>query len=158
MGFSLPVCAVLAATTLAFHFILMIFVGARSNVSVGMSTSLDGILLQGYFTGALSYLPLSSDMEMRGTVEDKAKCSMICMMLMLIVSLVLDMIGNILLIPLLQLWSAHVLLYLFVISFPLQPLNGSDIWSHSRSWWMLIFMMVLSCFLLNIPEPFYEIL
>ena len=46
----------------------------------------------------------------------------------------------------------------FVISFPLQPLEGSDIFADSRLRWFGVFLLVLTAFLLNMPETFYAIL
>ncbi len=60
--------------------------------------------------------------------------------------------------PILEMWSAQLLLYIFVISFPLRPLEGSDIFVVSKGRWALVFSLVLLTFLLNMPETFYAIL
>ena len=119
---------------------------------------MDGILLQAYFTGAQSYLPLASDMELTGKLEDKAKCSNITLLILLGLSLIMDSIGTLLFAPILKIWGAHLLLYVFVISFPLKPLEGSDIFAVSKGMWLLTFLLVLLTFLFNMPEAFYAIL
>ena len=77
---------------------------------------------------------------------------------MLIISLIMDSIGVFLAWPILEMWSAQLLLYTFVISFPLRPLEGSDIFVVSKGRWFAVFFMVLLTFLLNMPETFYAIL
>ena len=47
-GFSLFVFSLLAATTVIFHYSIMFWVGLKTNVTVSMRTSIDGILLQAY--------------------------------------------------------------------------------------------------------------
>jgi hypothetical protein len=157
-GFSLVTLAVLASSTLVVHYLVMVVSAMKNDVSVSLRTSLDGIILQAYFTGACSYLPLASDVELKGSNENKAKCSAMALIMMLAISLILDSIGFLISFPILEVWSAHILLYVFVISFPLRPLEGSDVFSHRKDWWGLIFMGILLSFLLNIPESFYAIL
>ena len=157
-GYPLFLCAFLASSTLVFHYVLMSFLCAKNEVSLRVNTSFDGILLQAYFTGAGSYLPLASDMEIQGTTRAKGICAAVSMLGLLVFSLVLDTIGAFFDIALLNMWAAHLLLYVFVISFPLQPLDGKDIWKENRIWWGAIFAVVTFCFLMNIPEGFYGIL
>ena len=42
-------------------------------LGIGLGGFIDGILLQGYFTGGLSFLPLTTDMEYRGPAHDAAR-------------------------------------------------------------------------------------
>ena len=150
--------SILASSTLLIHYGAMAFAALRNDVNISLRTSIDGIILQAYFTGACSYLPLASDVELKGNTENKAKCSAMALVIMLACSLVLDSIGYLLSFPVLEVWSAHILLYVFVISFPLKPLEGSDIFSYRKDWWGALFFGVLLAFLLNIPESFYAIL
>lgn len=158
LGYPVLLCAFLASSTIIFHYSFMSFLCAKKDVVVSVNTSLDGILLQAYFTGAGSYLPLASDMELKGTTRDKGVCSALSLLGLLALSLVFDTIGAFFGISLLNIWAAHLLLYVFVISFPLQPLDGKYIWRESRLWWCGIFVLVTFCFLMNIPEGFYGIL
>ena len=129
-----------------------------NNVKISLRTPLDGVILQAYFTGALSYLPLASDITLEGTVENKARCSGETLMIMLGISVLLDSFGHLLGWVVLEIWAAQILLYVFVISFPLRPLEGSDVLEHSKAWWFGIFVFVLAAFLFNMPEEFYAIL
>jgi len=106
----------------------------------------------------LSYLPLASDMELSGKTKDKGFCSAMVLLSILVISLLLDTVGAFFGIVLLSNWAAHLLLYAFVISFPLQPLDGSDVWRYHKGWWFGIFFLITLCFLLNIPDGFYGIL
>ena len=157
-GLSLWTVAVLASLSLLIHYALMFWRGLVNNVKISLHTPLDGVILQAYFTGALSYLPLASDIDLEGTVEDKARCSGETLMIMLGLSVVLDSVGHLLNWVVLEIWAAQILLYVFVISFPLRPLEGSDVMAHSKLWWLGIFLFVLTAFLFNMPEEFYAIL
>jgi putative Mn2+ efflux pump MntP len=136
----------------------MAWAGIKYDVKTSLRTSLDGMILQAYFTGALSFLPLASDVELKGETENKAKCSAMALLMLLGISLTLDTLGVLLGMVLLEVWAAQMLLYTFVISFPLKPLEGSDVFAASRLQWFGIFLLVLLAFLLNMPETFYAIL
>lgn len=157
-GLSLWTVAILASLSLLIHYALMFWRGLVNNVKISLRTPLDGVILQAYFTGALSYLPLASDITLEGTVENKARCSGETLMIMLGISVLLDSFGHLLGWVVLEIWAAQILLYVFVISFPLRPLEGSDVLEHSKAWWFGIFVFVLAAFLFNMPEEFYAIL
>ena len=157
-GMSLWMVAGLAGVNLIIHYALMFWGGLRYNVQTQLRTSVDGIILQAYFTGALSYLPLASDVVLTGKTEDKGKTSTFTLLWMLVLSLLLDSCGLFFNLRLLEVWSTQLLLYVFVISFPLKPLEGSDIFAASRKTWAAVFALVLVMFLLNMPEQFYAIL
>jgi hypothetical protein len=157
-GFSLGVSATLAASTYLLHALLLWFFAQRNGTVLSINTSLEGILLQGYFTGALSYLPLASDLSIKGTVEDRAKTHLSTLLSLLGGSVILHFCGDLFSIPLVSCWSTHMLLYCFVISFPLKPLDGSGLFAYSKRLWFLVFSLVMLCFLFNMPEYFYGIL
>ena len=157
-GFSLPICAFLAASSLLVHYALLVYFSHQENTKIRIETTLEGVLLQAYFTGALSYLPLASDLNIEGEKDQKARCASKSLLSMILLSLLLDTLGHLFNIPLFYNWGAHLLLYSFVVSFPLAPLDGSDIWKYNRRWWFGIFALILLSFLLNMPETFYEIL
>ena len=158
MGLSLVTVSILAGLNIAIHYGVMAWAGIKYDVKTSLRTSLDGMILQAYFTGALSYLPLASDVELKGETANKAKCSTMALLVLLGLSLILDTLGILFGMVLLEIWAAQLLLYTFVISFPLQPLEGSDIFADSRLRWFGVFVLVLLTFLLNMPETFYVIL
>ncbi len=157
-GLSLFTLSLLAGVNIVIHYAIMAWAGLKYGVQTSLRTSLDGMILQAYFTGALSYLPLASDVVLKGETKDKANCSTMALLSLLALSLLLDTLGVLLGWVILEMWAAQLLLYSFVISFPLKPLEGSDIFSHSRLRWAGVFFLVLLTFLLNMPETFYAIL
>ncbi len=157
-GLSLFTLSFLAGFNIVIHYAIMAWAGVKYGVKTSLRTSLDGMILQAYFTGALSYLPLASDVVLKGEVKDKASCSTMALVTLLSLSLLLDTLGVLLGWVILEMWAAQLLLYSFVISFPLKPLEGSDIFAHSRLRWAGVFSLVLLTFLLNMPETFYAIL
>lgn len=157
-GFSLGVCATMAATTYLLHALLLWGFSHKYETTLRISTSIEGVLLQGYFTGALSYLPLASDLSVEGGAKERFDTHLWTIMTMLVASFVLHAAGDFFSIPLLLALATHMLLYVFVISFPLKPLDGSGLFAYSKRMWFLVFVLVMLCFLLNMPEYFYGIL
>ena len=157
-GLTLLTLSVLAGFNLVIHYGVMAWAGLKYDVKTSLRTSLDGMILQAYFTGALSYLPLSSDVELKGETLNKAKCSAMALLSLLGISIFMDTVGVLLGWVILEMWAAQLLLYTFVISFPLKPLEGSDIFAGNRLQWGGVFTLVLLTFLLNMPETFYAIL
>ena len=157
-GFSLGVCATMAASTYLLHALLLWVFSHKYDTTLRVSTSIEGVLLQGYFTGALSYLPLASDLAVEGGAKERFDTHLWTIMTMLVASFVLHVVGDFFSIPLLLAFATHMLLYVFVISFPLKPLDGSGLFAYSKRMWGLIFVLVMLCFLLKMPEYFYGIL
>ena len=157
-GFSLAVCATIATSVYVVHIGLLWFFSQRHKVLFQVQTSLEGILLQGYFTGALSYLPLASDLSIKGESLPKSKVYLHSLSTLLCASVLCCFGGQKLDIPLLQCIGTHMLLYGFVISFPLSPLDGYGIFSYSKKLWLAVFCIVMVFFLIFMPTFFYGIL
>ena len=157
-GFSVFVCASVAAFCYILHFIMLFISAQKYTTTVSVKTSIEGILLQGYFTGALSYLPLSSDFYIEGTDKSRAQTILHSFLSMIALSLGLDLVGSFFSIPILQMLGAHILLYCFVISFPLNPLDGNGLYRYNKWLWLTVFSFTMLCFLLNMPEAFYGVL
>jgi hypothetical protein len=152
------ISSILAGTAVMFHFGYLFAIAQYLNVKVTMQTPGDGIFLQAYFTGAGSYLPLTSDMKLEGEPDDCGNCSSWTLSALLGTALFMDLIGMLLSSPLLTLWGAQLLLYTFVISFPLPPLEGYAVWKYSKSTWIALFVIVFLSFALNLPQEFHAIL
>ena len=157
-GLSLGVGATLAASALLFHCLYLFVFGRYLNVSIELQVPADGLLLQAYFTGAGSYLPLASDVVLEGDNKSCTTCSFWCISSLLGTALLFDLLGHWADSPLFVLWGAQLLLYTFVISFPLPPLQGYTLWKGNKFWWMMIFFLIFCSFVLNLPQPFYAIL
>lgn len=148
----------MATVPLILHFVLFYSIGKLTNVEIELRTDIDGVFLQGYFTGAGSYLPLASDIELEGTTRDKGICAAGVLLGFLVAYVLLEGAGQLIGSAMLVGAAAQVLLYAFVLSFPLPPLDGSDVWAHSRWAWLLIWTATLLTFLGRMPEAFYGIL
>jgi|GEM_PF-3239180 len=157
-GFSLAVCATIAAGMYLLHITLLWFFSQRQSIPFQVQTSLEGVLLQGYFTGALSYLPLASDISVHGEVDQRARVYLHTLLSLLCGSVFFCLIGQWLEAPLLECIGVHMLLYCFVISFPLSPLDGYGIFAYSKKLWLAVFGMVMVFFLVFMPEFFYGML
>ena len=152
------VSSMLAGTAVFFHFGYLFIIAQYLQVKVTMQTPGDGIFLQAYFTGAGSYLPLTSDMKLEGKGEDCGNCSSWTLSALFATSLLFDLIGMFFSSPMLILWGAQLLLYTFVISFPLPPLEGYSIWKYSKVTWFVLFALIFLSFALNLPQEFHAIL
>ena len=157
-GFSVAVSGIMAASALLTHVVFLFWVSRHSTLTMKIQTPVDGILLQAYFTGALSYLPLSTDITLDGDKVAAGKCAAAALLGLIGLSLVLDSLGLLIQYDILRCWAAHLLLYSFVVSFPLKPLSGADIFACHKGLWGGVFGLSMLCFLLNIPDAFYEIL
>lgn len=153
-----PVLALMAGLPLLAHTGMMLFWSRRTGVSVQFTTTLDGLLLQAYFTGASSFLPLSSDAELEGDRRSKAKCAGAVLVGMIALHAALGLVGDLTGLDLVTQLSSLFLVYAFVFAFPLQPLDGGDIWAESRWAWLAVWLLVLFFFLGRLPEAYYAIL
>lgn len=157
-GLSLLSMSALACLPLLIHYAMFFLIGRLVGVTVALRTDIDGILLQAYFTGAMSYLPLASDVELEGNQREKAVCAAGVLFGFVVLYAILSLAGEWLANPWMTGLSSQLLLYAFVLSFPLPPLDGSDVWAHSRWAWLALFLAILMTFLGRMPESFYEIL
>jgi len=123
------------------------------SVKVDFTTSLDGLLLQAYFTGAGSFLPLATDIDCEGESGDCMRVaavgigSLFAVHLSLAAWVIFGGGGSTV-----EFASAMALLYAFVFVFPVRPLPGSRIWSHSRGVSVAITVPIIVSFYLLIPE------
>lgn len=148
----------IAVLPLLLHFGLFYVIGRMTNVKLELRTDIDGVILQAYFTGAGSYLPLASDIELDGSVRDRGICAAGVLSGFLFVYAIFEFIGTLSGSHIMHNCAAQVLLYTFVLSFPLPPLDGSDVWAHSPLAWLLLWVATLLIFLGRMPEAFYGIL
>jgi hypothetical protein len=150
--------AALVATPLVLHAAVTGLVAPLCGVQALFRTQLDGLLLQGYFTGAASFLPLTTDVEYVGQERDKARTAASVLLAMLGLHLAVWAAGRALGWPPLEFAAAAILMYCFVFSFPLQPLEGSHVWRRSKLLWVAVWLPILVAFVNNIPEAFAAVL
>lgn len=165
---SLLVASSLAAIPVVV-FGLLAFVGGRIfKVTIYYSTALDGLLLQAYFTGAGSFLPMTTDMEYVGEPKRKMRAAAFALLgtyaVHLLLALAATSDGAAFLqltefqVQAVQFASVMFLIYCFIYSFPIKPLEGHDVWTQSKVFWLAIWVPILISFLKSMPETFSAIL
>lgn len=154
----LSLAGFIAIVPLTCYFGLVFLAGRLFSVNVVIRTELDGLVLQLYFTLAGSFLPLLSDGEYDGTPKRKAHAALFSLGGLLAIHLVLHLLAIATASPFLGHLASVFLLYAFVLSLPLHPLDGSEIWTWHKGAWALFFAAVLAAFNLNVPEVFYAII
>jgi hypothetical protein len=150
--------ALLVAAPILVHAAATIAAARLWGVPVEFRTQLDGLLLQGYFTGAGSFLPLTTDVEYRGSKSANAQVATTTLLVLLAVHYALASAGQATGLYPVQLAAAAVLVYCFVFSFPLTPLEGHHLWKRSKLLWLVVWLPILVVFTQDIPESFATVL
>jgi hypothetical protein len=115
-------------------------------------------LLQAYFTGAGSFLPMTTDLEYKGEGRDRMRLALLALATLYGCHLGLAALHAWSGVAVFGFASSMFLLYCFVYSFPIKPLEGHDIWEHSRVLWICAFVPILASFFFGVPEYFSAIL
>ena len=121
----------------------------RRNLVLRHETGIDGGAIQLYFAGAFSFMPLTSDVIVEGDAAEKGRISVIGLLSPVAVSVVLWATwkltgeGN----PWILLAADAFLIYPMVQTFPLDPLDGVQVWRWSRRRWFAVFFVVMSAFM-----------
>ncbi|QGJ71665.1 Hypothetical protein PBC10988_33720 [Planctomycetales bacterium 10988] len=121
-------------------------------------TPSDGLLLQAYFTGAGVFLPMATESEYDG---DPNRCAWVAGGTLLGLSgmggicfLLASFIGS----ELLTFTGGMFLLYSFIFSFCIEPLEGSFLWRRSKLLWLAVFFPIVVAFLTSLPATMDQIL
>ena len=148
----------LAGVPLLVYAVLHQVFGRMFGVRATYRTELDGLLLQGYFTGAGSFLPLTTDVDYEGTDKGKRNLAIVSLLGMVALHGFLAWLGNAIESEHLKFLGPMFLVYSFVYCFPIKPLEGHFIWSSSKGLWVLVAAPILAAFMLSLPPAFGEIL
>ena len=133
-------------------------IGPRVGVKTRYRTELDGLLLQAYFTGAGSFLPLTTDVDFEGDALAKKRLATWSILGLFGLHGLSTVLGNSLGSPHLAFLGSMMLVYCFVYCFPIRPLEGHFIWTSSKVQWFAVTLPILIAFLLWLPPTFGEIL
>ena len=143
--------AMIAGIPLAFYCAMHLVMAKVLSFKLRINTAIDALLLQAYFTCSGVFVPMTTDIEYLGNLEENRRAAMISLISMFAIHLVLkwsgiwfDSVG-------LELASNMFLIYCFVYAFPIPPLEGYDVWRHSKILWLCIFLPILVAFL-SLPE------
>jgi hypothetical protein len=150
--------SVLAGAPLILYSVLTYFAAHRFGVEARFNTGIDGLLLQAYFTGAGSYLPMTTDVVYHGNEDKQHWVAALPLAGLFVAHLVLLGLSLAMDSFVLEFASSTFLIYVFVYSFPISPLEGYDIWKKSKLMWLAFFAPILASFALTLPVPFTEIL
>jgi len=140
--------AALFVLPLWFIYFTQARVARRLGVPLRHETGIDGGLIQLYFAGAFSFMPLSSDVVIKGTTAERGRVSLAGVLTPMAVSIALWLVWKLTggtLRPLL-LASDAFLLYPMVQCFPLDPLDGSRLYRWHRGIWLAVFVFVMGTF------------
>lgn len=157
-GISHPLAAALGAAPILVYAALNVSAGRLFGVRVRLRTALDGLLLQGYFTGAGSFLPMTTDVEYHGATRDRAKTAGVALGGLFVLHLVLGAVGVAVGSEVVSFAATTFLLYCFICSFPIKPLEGYELWRASKLVWVLLWSPILAAFVSNLPAEFGAIL
>lgn len=154
---TMAACALVVVPLFAYALVHKVM-GRMFGVEIRYRTDFEGLLLQGYFTGAGSFLPMTTDVEYTGTVRSGgwvASSSLLSMLLLHVVCVFAgEHFGN----AHIQFLGAAFLVYAFLFVFPIAPLEGICIWRASRLLWVLVAAPILAAFVLLLPVSFGAIL
>ena len=150
--------SLLGGTPLLVYAAVIVLAGRIWGVRVHFQTAVDGLLLQGYFTGAGSFLPMTTDVEYDGRNEVKHRVAAVALGALYAAHLGLQAAAQ---------WTgSHVLLfastmfltYCFVYSFPIRPFEGYYLWSRSWLLWLVFWIPILASFIGSLPDSFAALL
>lgn len=123
-------------------------VARKLGVLLRHETGIDGGIIQLYFAGAASFMPLTSDVDVEGTTAQRGQVSLVGLLAPTVVAAGIwgawKATGN----PWVLLVADLFLIYPMVQVFPLKPLDGSDVWAWSKWAWFAAFGVVMSAFIL----------
>ncbi len=139
--------AALFCLPLWFIYFVQATAARKEGVLLRHETGPDGGAIQLYFAGAFSYMPLSSDVIVEGSMAQKGKISLIGLIVPTLVSIALWAVWK----ATGQIWillaSDAFLIYPMIQSFPLAPLDGVQVWRWKKGVWCVVFAFVMGAFL-----------
>ena len=127
-------------------------------VEVRFRTGLEALLLQAYFTGSGSFLPLSTDSVVQGSPAACARLALVSLGGLLAMHLGCSGAAYYFNSYPLQYLAGMFLLYCFVFSFPIAPLDGYSVWAYSRWLWLAVSIPILAAFIFTMPASLHAIL
>jgi hypothetical protein len=157
-GLPMSVAALLGGMPLLVYACLLAVAAPRCGARVTFRTGWEALLLQAYFTGSGSFLPLSTDSEMTGQPAARARLALVSLGGLLALHLACSAAGYYFDFYPLQYVAGMFLLYCFVFSFPIAPLDGYYLWAYSRWQWLIVWIPILASFIWIMPESLHVIL
>lgn len=142
---------------------LMFFVQAaaakRSGLILRHETGADGGLIQLYFAGAFSFMPLTSDVIVEdATVSQRGRIAMLGVIAPMALSILLWLVWKMTGEPLWVFLADAFLIYPMVQIFPLTPLEGIFVWRWNRLLWLVLFVFIMFFFMVPGSEALRSVI
>jgi hypothetical protein len=150
--------ALLGGAPLLVYAAVIALAGRIWGIKVYFQTAVDGLLLQAYFTGAGSFLPMTTDVEYVGREEAKHRVAAVALGALYAAHLGLQAVAQWIGSHALLFASTMFLTYCFVYSFPIRPFEGYYLWSRSWLLWLVFWIPILASFIGSLPDSFAALL
>jgi hypothetical protein len=157
-GMSLWSAVLLGAMPFLLYAVLLLAAAPACGAEVRFRTGWEALLLQAYFTGSGSYLPLSTDSEISGPPAARMRLALVGLGSLLVLHWLSAASAQYVDSYPLQYVSGMFLLYCFVFSFPIAPLDGYYLWDYSPWLWLATWVPILASFMLFMPQSLHVIL
>ena len=157
-GMPFALAVFLGAVPILVYAGLLLAAAPRCGVEIKFRTGLEALLLQAYFTGSGSFLPLSTDSVVQGSPAACARLALVSLGGLLAMHLGFSSAAYYFNSYALQYQAGMFLLYCFVFSFPIAPLDGYSLWAYSRWLWLAVSIPILAAFILTMPASLHVIL
>ncbi len=119
----------------------------RRNLVLRHETGVDGGVIQLYFAGAFSFMPLTSDVVVEGTTEERGRVALVGLLAPTLIAIGLWAAWKATGITPLLLAADAFLIYPMVQTFPLDPLDGVRVWRWNKLVWTAVFLVVMTVFM-----------
>ena len=155
---SLTLASLLGGAPLLVYAAVATLAGRIGGVRVRFQTAPDGLLIQGYFTGAGSFLPMTTDVEYSGNERRHAWVAGVTLGTLYTTHLLLGLAAHATGAYVFLFAGTMFLTYCFVFSFPIRPFEGYHLWARSRWLWLIFWLPILASFIGTLPASFAALL
>lgn len=151
-GLSTATACLLAAIPIVVYVAVSLLAARIARVRLACSTEVDGLLIQAYFTGAGSFLPMTTDLHyLEGDRKQKSLVALASLLAVYALHLLTLWFSALADSPPSEFLAAMFLVYSFVYAFPIAPLEGHLVWSYSKAAWICLFVPILASFIFSFP-------
>jgi hypothetical protein len=119
----------------------------RSNLVLRHETGVDGGVIQLYFAGAFSFMPLTSDVVVEGDDAQRGRVALIGLLAPTLIAMALWGSWKATGVTPLLFAADAFLIYPMVQTFPLDPLDGVRVWRWNKWIWTAVFLLIMAVFM-----------
>ena len=143
---------VIVVLPLWFMYFTQWTVARRYNKVLRHETGVDGGIIQLYFAGAFSFMPLTSDVIVDCDPKVRSAVALAGIFPTTFLAILLWFLAKLSGGGLLLFCAEAFMLYPMVQCFPLKPLEGGYVWRYSKKIWAVMFFVVMAMFMLFASE------